>query len=320
MTLEEYQNSLLTKINLKVKNSGNKKIDHRFLNLSKIQRLIYVLLNWKIIYITTKYFIRISKYLDNVLLIKAAKLTLLDPNNSPTKKSFNLLENIKNDKMYGYNELTEITRFFQNKKLIKQKNNNGDLFTRVNFCVNETEKILSSDHKVKKLFTVGCSYAYYESVIAKKFEHIQVKCFDRSEITALLNKREFVFSNINFHYGDMIDFLIKQEPVCSIFNHMWTLAYLPKDYVEHIYSNLKKNKTKYIILTERFGISRETGEFFEFSFEDIPSVRYYNDIFIHNYPGILRKYNFDIAKLQVKEIQNKKYSYLLYIVAKNNLL
>ena len=33
--------------------------------------------------------------------------------------------------------------------------------------------------------------------------------------------------------------------------------------------------------------SRETGEFFEFSFEDIPSVRYYNDIFIHNYPGIL---------------------------------
>ena len=314
MTLKENQKRLLEKINLNVRNSGNNKINPRYLNLSKLQIFIYILLNKKIIFIATKYFIKISKFLENILLIKANELTLLDPNISLKSKSFNSLEN---DKKYGYDEFDEIKRFFVNKKLLKKKSNDGLLIDRINYCINKTEKLISSDLEVKELLTIGCSYAYYESIIAEKCKKIEVNCFDRSEITATLNKREFSCANINFHHGEVIDFLIHHKHKCSIFNHMWTFCYLGKDFIEKIYSNLK-NKTKYIILVEPFGISREKEVFYEFSFEDIPSVRYYRNIFMHNYPGILKKYNFDIETLQIKEIPNKQYSYLLYIVAKNN--
>tara|TARA_B100000524_G_C23638549_1_gene365815 strand:- start:690 stop:1652 length:963 start_codon:yes stop_codon:yes gene_type:complete len=314
------QKEFLKKINFKINNSKQVIKNPEFFNLSKIQIFIFNLLDNFLFLIFAKSIIKVSKYFENLLSIKNDKLLSLDPNYSPNNKSFNNLKISKKNTRYGYDEFSEIRRFFSNKKLILEKSNNGLLKTRIDFALKETKKIISKDLEVKKLLSIGCSYAYYESIIAKKWKNINVDCFDRSEITAILNKREFSFSNMSFSHGDLINFLENQKPQYSIFNHMYTTTYLPKDLVENIYSCLEKSLTKYIIIAEPFGISRETGEMYDFSFKEKPSVRFKTNCFIHNYPGILFKYNFSIINYKIVEVPTNRNSFFLYLIAKNNLI
>ena len=311
------KNEILKKLNFDVKNSNRVVTNSNYFSLSKLQLIFYNLLNINIFYSFVKLLISIVRKFENLIKIKNIKLQSLDPNISPKEKKFNSLKsNNELNQKYGYDEFTEIKRFYANAKLVKSKNNSGLFLDRVNYSINETEKIINLDKSIKKLVSVGCSYAHYEHVISKKFKKIKVECFDRSEVTAILNKKEFPLSNINVSFGDIIDFISKQDSDYSIFNHMWTLAYLPKDFVEQIYSELNKINTKYIILVESIGISRETGKMYKFGFKDLPSVRWKNNIFIHNYPGILNKYGYSIENLDLTEIPQNKNEYLLKIVAK----
>jgi hypothetical protein len=310
--------NILEKINIDIQNSNKVITNPYYFEFSKLQIFIYNLLNIKIIFSFIKFFIKIAKYLEFVINTKNLILTKLDPNiSSKLNKKKSLKINHELNQEYGYDEFSEIKRFYTNVKIVNTKNNAGLFFDRINYSVNETVKIINLDQNIKKLKSVGCSYAHFENIIAQKFKKIKVECFDRSEITAILNKKEFPLSNINFFFGDIIDFVSKQDSDYSIFNHMFTLVYLPKDLVEELYFQLKKNNTKYIILAERVGISRETGKMYKFDFRDLPSVRFRNNMFIHNYPGILKKYGYSIESLDVIEVPEIKKEYMLKIVAKN---
>ena len=117
-------------------------------------------------------------------------------------------------------------------------------------------------------------------------------------------------------YGDILNFVAKQSGDSTIFNHILTTTYLPKNLIENIYSNLNKNNVNYIILIEPIGISQETGEMYKFNFQDFPSVRYKKNLFIHNYPGILKKYNYSVESCELSKDPIRYGEFLLKIIAK----
>ena len=202
--------NILLKINIDIQNSNKVITNPNYFDFSKLQIFIYNLLNIKIIFAFIKFFIKIARYLEFVINTKNLRLTKLDPNISSklNKKKF-LKINHEQNQEYGYDEFSEIKRFYMNVKIVKAKNNAGLFFDRINYSINETVKIINLDQNIKKLKSVGCAYAYFENIIAQKFKKIKVECFDRSEITAILNKQEFPLSNINFFFGDIIDFVSK---------------------------------------------------------------------------------------------------------------
>lgn len=299
---------ILRKINLEIQNSKKIIKNPYYFKLSKFQIFIYNLLDIRIVSFVVKYLIRITEKFDSLLKLKKQQLSLLNPNISP--------EDVKFNSFYGYNELQEIEKIFDNAKGVKEKRKAGLFFDRINYAVNETERLIKSDGKIKNLVSIGCSYAYYESIIAKKFNNVNVMCFDRSEHTSILNRKEFPLANMNFFYGDILNFVAKQSGDSTIFNHIWITTYLPKNLIENIYSNLNKNNVNYIILIEPIGISQETGQMYKFNFQDFPSVRYKKNIFIHNYPGILKKYNYSVESCELSKDPLDNGEFLLKIIAK----
>ncbi len=281
---------LIDKINLELQCSNN--IIKKFFLLTHLKKLIK----------------QILKYPKKQIQLSPNNQVQLSPNNSKKKG------NIYNS--YGYTEDEELQRFFQNASLVKKKDNSGLFFDRITYSINQTERLINLNKDIKKVISIGCSYAYYESIIAQKYSNIHVQCFDRSKKVAILNKKEFPFSNIKFCHGDILNFLSKQNDELSIFNHMWIMTYLPKDQVEEIYFNLSKTNNKYIILVEPIGACQETGEMYKFSFKDSPSVIYRKNIFIHNYPGILNKYNYSLESCELIKTTNDRNNFLLKIILK----
>lgn len=284
------QIELINKINLELHNS---------IKITKKNFFFFYLLKLKN---------QILKFSKGQKHLSPQNLKRLSPNIS--KKN----ENIYNS--YGYTEDEELSRFFKNASLMEKKNNSGLFIDRITYSIIQTERLINLNKDIKKIISIGCSYAYYESNIAQKYNFIDVECFDRSEKVALHNKKEFPFDNIKFYHGDILKFLAKQNNKLSIFNHMWTMTYLPKDQVEEIYFNLSKKNIKYIVLVEPVGESQEKDQMFKFNLNDIPSVNYRNNIFIHNYPGILNKYNYALESCELSKIPNNENDFLLKIISK----
>lgn len=55
---------------------------------------------------------------------------------------------------------------------------------------------------------------------------------------------------------------------------------------------------------------------YKFSLKDSPSVNYRKNIFIHNYPGILNKYNYAMESCELSKIPNNGNDFLLKIISK----
>ena len=218
---------------------------------------------------------------------------------------------------YGYSEINEITRFFKNLEGYKVNRVDGLFKVRFEQAYNDNLKIISTNNgKIDNLLTIGCSYAKYESLIAQNSENINVKCFDRSVHTSIMNRDHFTSKNINFFHGDVFKFISEESNHKTIFNHIWTAAYLPKEFIERIYCELMKNKAKYIYLIEPVGVSLETGEMYCFSNNDTKSVSLRGNIYIHNYPGIIKKYGYRVINSELLKIPENKSRYLLKILAK----
>ena len=160
--------NILEKINIDIQNSNKVITNPYYFEFSKLQIFIYSLLNIKIIFSFIKFFIKIAKYLEFVINTKNLILTKLDPNiSSKLNKKKSLKINHELNQEYGYDEFSEIKRFYTNVKIVNTKNNAGLFFDRINYSVNETVKIINLDQNIKKLKSVGCSYAHFENIIAQ---------------------------------------------------------------------------------------------------------------------------------------------------------
>jgi hypothetical protein len=172
--------------------------------------------------------------------------------------------------------------------------------------------------QVKDFFNFGISYAYTDSVLAKKFPSVNFSGIDRSDFTKLLNESNFSdISNLEFYTGDIFNHLQKHKSQNGVFFHTRTLTLLPKEFIEKLYKLVFQSGFQYIVCMEQIGMSRQTLKSYEFSDVDQPSVAYREQMYIHNYPYIFEKSGFTVIQSELLKTDHPHSDYrILSIVAK----
>ncbi len=214
---------------------------------------------------------------------------------------------------YGYDdELTEIAVAVTYQKEVEHglENSSGESAKLYEHAVSTLSGILSKDPSVKSVVNFGVSYAYVDSLLARKYPHVNFVGIDRSHFTRCLNEACFChLSNMRFVAADIFDYLSTKTFEDGVFFHCRTLTVLPPRFIEKLYLAAKSAGFKYIVGMEPMGISRQTGEPYEFSFEQRPSVVYRGIMCIHNYPEILRKAEYEVQSIELLKTGHEQSDY-----------
>ncbi len=164
----------------------------------------------------------------------------------------------------------------------------------------EVSALFLKDPNIKHFVNMGVSYAYIDSILASKNPSVHFLGIDRSKFTKLFNEIHFShFKNIEFIAEDIFSFLKSRRFDGGVFFHTRTLLLLSKSFIEELYRAVADAGFKYIVGMEQVGISRQTLKPYQFSEDDKESVVFRSFMFIHNYPGILKKSGFQISKIEL---------------------
>ena len=107
----------------------------------------------------------------------------------------------------------------------------------------------------------------------------------------------------------------------GLFVHIRTAVLLPKTFIHNLYGKLENSGFVQLYAVEPLGLSRRSGKNYEFSFADKESELYRRHMFIHNYPGILNLYKFNVNTLELFQTNHPHFDYRMLIVdAQKNLL
>lgn len=178
-------------------------------------------------------------------------------------------------------------------------NANCEVKYRNSFCANEVLNIIKEDNLVKNVINFGSAFGWLENKVAEQASHVHVWGIDRRDVTANLNKNHFKEKpNLHFEaWNDIFDF-ISSSPAMenSVFIHINTGTYFLPKFLEKLYAVLKEKGCRHIVLFEPSGISRQTGRYFEYSLEERQSVVFRGGMLLNNYPNILSKCGYDIAR------------------------
>jgi hypothetical protein len=148
-------------------------------------------------------------------------------------------------------------------------------------------------------FNFGVSYAYTDSILARQFPNTKFYGIERTDASRIYNERFFAdIDNLSVLSGDVFDLLSKQSFDGGVFFHSRTLLLLPQDFIRKLYTAARLAGFKYIFGTEQYGISRQTGRSYEFSFRPQDSVIYRDFMYIHNWPNILLDSGFELQKIE----------------------
>ena len=91
---------------------------------------------------------------------------------------------------------------------------------------------------------------------------------------------------------------------------------LPKEFIEELYQSVYSSGFKYISLMEQIGISHQTYKCYDFSDKDKPSVAYRGGMYLHNYPGILKKCGYRVIESKLIKTDHPHEDFrFLYILA-----
>lgn len=147
-------------------------------------------------------------------------------------------------------------------------------------------------------FNFGVSYAYTDAALARQFPDVTFYGIERTDAARIYNERFFAdINNLRILSGDIFDLLSKQRFDGGIFFHSRTLLLLPEEFIRKLYAAARLAGFKYIFGTEQYGISRQTGRPYEFSFAPKDSVVYRDFMYIHNWPNILLDSGFELQKI-----------------------
>jgi len=165
----------------------------------------------------------------------------------------------------------------------------------------ETTTKLINNNKSKYYLNFGISYAYTDSILAKKFPNCRFFGIERTDSAKIYNERYFKhLNNLTSHSGDIFDFLSNKSFEDGIFNHSRTLLLLlNREFINKLYKSVYSAGFRYILLTEQFGISRQTKKPYNFSYdEDRESALYRSIMFTHNYPKLLKDNGFKVNRIE----------------------
>jgi hypothetical protein len=272
-------------------------------------------------------FFALRKWLGaNKLILRIAKIIIVDSNITNTEKATSKLIELLNSKegenansyssSYGYaDDLVELKYAAAYEKEVRE-GLDGENKSETKQLHEHAEAILTdliSKEKIKTLVNFGVSYAHVDSVLAGRFPDVQFIGIDRSQLTKAFNELHFShLPNLRFFAGDIFEYLEKNVCEGGVFLHSRTLLFLPNSFIEKLYKAVAKSKYKYIVCIESIGISRQTLRAYEFSDKDQPSVAYRGALIIHNYPGLLRKAGFAVERSELVKNDHfhEDYTYL----------
>ena len=222
------------------------------------------------------------------------------------EKSYSLLTN-KNDDGYGLDSefgydgdvfFNELSRAHKYKNQIDQGFNGPSESKKLYEHIIKTSTRLLQTEAIRSQFNFGVSYAYTDSILAQRFPHIKFYGIERTDAAKIYNERFFSdIENLEILSGDVFDLFSKQRFENGVFFHSRTLLLLPKDFIRKLYSAVKSAGFTYIFGTEQYGVSRQTYQSYDFSFDAKDSVVYRDFMYIHNYPHLLAEAGFELQEI-----------------------
>jgi len=158
---------------------------------------------------------------------------------------------------------------------------------------------LVGKYGVRQVVNFGVSYAYIDSVLAKKYSDVNFVGIDRSKAIKQLNEEEFRFKNLSFIAGDVMDWINAQKDLSdTLFYSMRTCVLLPQDFIEKLYKKLADRNCYLIVGFEPFGLSCSTNSFYEQAECKKESVLFRDTMYLHNYLGILNSNGYEMKRLE----------------------
>lgn len=165
--------------------------------------------------------------------------------------------------------------------------------------------LFRADPNIRELVNFGVGYAHVDGILASKFPAVTFVGIDRSRFTKFLNEDDFRDrENMEFVAGDIFQLLEKRDFAGGVFFTARTLLLLPKSFIDRLYAAVHRAKFRYIVGLEQLGISRQTGQAYEFSDDEQASVVFRDTMFIHNWPGIVKNADFTMARSELVKSQH----------------
>lgn len=203
------------------------------------------------------------------------------------------------DSEYGYaDELQELQTALDYQRQIdtgvdRTPSESGALYREAEVALGS----VISEIRAPAVLNFGVSYAHIDSCVARRHPDCRFIGIDRSRLTERLNRQVFgKISNMEFVSGDIFDFLSGDRDWSGcVFFHARTLILMPKDFIRRLYAAAYRAGFEAVVLFEQVGISRQTGSAYQFTDEDAPSVVFRSNLYIHNYPGLLREAGFLVS-------------------------
>jgi hypothetical protein len=202
----------------------------------------------------------------------------------------------------GYTGDHEIMTFLQYRSQLRDERSLNLSESRVLYekIIDTVSDVLESSIDIKTMVNFGVSYAYIDSVLARRFPQVQFVGVDRSPFTKALNEVEFSeVPNMHFFADDIFRHLKHNSYSDGLFFHSRIGLLLNRPTVENIYRTAFNAGFKLIIGFEQFGLSRETVMPFTFSLRDTGSVHFRGNMFIHNYPSLLLKAGYRLEMFEI---------------------
>jgi hypothetical protein len=214
----------------------------------------------------------------------------------------NKIDGYSNDSEYGYSGdvfLNELMTMYKYKKMIDEQFPTPNESKETYKHVIEKSSLLIEQIKPSCYFNFGICYAYTDSILASKYPDVQFFGIERTDSAKLFNGLFFSgIQNLNIFSGDVFEALKNGHFKGGVFVHSRTLLLLPQSFVRDLYKAVYEAGFTHILGTEQYGISRQLGKAYEFSYEYQESAVYRDFMYIHNYPNILVECGFKINRIE----------------------
>ena len=174
--------------------------------------------------------------------------------------------------------------------------------------------VILEQGKIKNVFNFGIGFAFVDRNLALRFPNINFFGIERTLAAKFYNEADGIPSNLKFFAGDVISHLENNSYEDGLFIHIRTAVLLPKSFIDTLYTKLENAGFVELYAVEQLGLSRNTGKAYEFSYQEKKSELYRRHMFIHNYPGILKKCHFNINSFDLFQTSHPHFDYRMLVI------
>jgi hypothetical protein len=252
----------------------------------------------------TLFFIKRAHSFLNILLVSNSRLKNYYKSIARLKneKNNNKIDGYSNDSDYGYSGdvfLNELMTMYKYKKMIDEQYPTPNESKETYKHIIEKSSVLIEQIKPSCYLNFGVCYAYTDSILAKKYPDVQFIGTERTDSAKLFNGLFFSdIPNLTMLSGDIFDTLKNGNFKGGIFMHSRTLLLLPQTFVRDLYKAVHDAGFSHILATEQYGVSRQLGKAYKFSYNYQDSAVYRDFMYIHNYPNILTDCGFKLNRIE----------------------